>query len=214
MIPLIIVISVLIVVLFFVALVSLIFLIVSAVNKNASKVKKNRIIFFSSLAVFLILTGLDIYLIASYLYTNRNEIINKTVEKSADILSNGLALTASNFEKNWDKNLLKKFEKLEISISSSKFKIENGNKKYQIDLIFNNKNLPEVKIYLHDLIENNYLVSCDDKDLVYILNLNITKNDTDKIPVGKTKHSFEVNIPKDINLKYIRFVHKNIILPE
>jgi hypothetical protein len=210
MIPLVIIISVLIAVLFFVSLGFLISFIISIVKKDEAKRKRTSIMFFSSLILFIVLIGLDIYLIVSYVYTNRNAIIDKTIEKSSDILSKGLALTASNFEKNWDKNLIKKYENLEVSIYSSKFKVVKGNKKYQIELLFNNSNLDENKIYLHDLVGNNYIVVCDKDDLVYILNpVNV---DNDKIPVGKTKYSFKVTVSNEVNLDYIRFLHAKINL--
>ena len=212
MVPFLIIFTLLNFILFFLSFIYLIIFIVNLIRKNRERVKKSRMMLIIFSLGFLILTSLDIYLIVSYIYKNRNVILDKTVEKTSEIFSDSLAQTASNFEKNWDSTLLKKFEKLDISVIKSDYEIENGNKVYTIDLLFINSNPDNSKIYLHDLLNNNYLVSCNNDDIVYII-----KNETyetDKMPVGKTKGSFSVSIPKNENLAYIRFIHKKIQIIE
>jgi hypothetical protein len=210
MVPFLIFFTLLIAMLFLASIIFLISFIVFSIKKNQEKIKKFRLLFIIFFALSLILSGLDIYLIISYIYNNRNVIIEKTIEKSSDIISDSLAQTVSGFEKNWDKTLLKKFENLDITLVSSNQKVKDKKIIYTLELLFNNTNPDNAKIYFHDLLENNYLVACDKDDVVFIMKA--IEYNSDKIPVGKTKGTFEVELKKDDNLTYIRFVHKKIMI--
>jgi hypothetical protein len=214
MLALIIAISVLIVISFFTILVSGISLIAKSVRKKAEGKKSSKITLIASSVLFLAFIGLNVYFIINYVYNNRVAIVNKTVESGAEVLSKGLALTVSNLEKNWDRTLIKKFEKLEISILKTEVANVKDGKKYKFDLFLNNTNPMDIKIYMHDLFNNNYLVVCDKDDFVYLFGDKKWQctvfYQIDAIPVGKSKASFEITLPKDVNLDYIRFMKEKI----
>lgn len=193
----------------FIVIVVLLFrLILRVIQKTAIPVKKTAITLSSLFLLFIILGSIDVYLAGSYIYAHRGVIM----DKGAEVIGGGLALTAAHFEQGWDKNLIKKFGNLEISVVKSGFSNGRKGKKYEIELMLDNHNPADDKIYFHDLIENNYLVICDRQDLVHPFGKNKINYETDKIPAGKTKASFEMIVSNDVTLEYIRFVTNRINL--
>jgi hypothetical protein len=155
------------------------------------------------------------------------EGIGKGFAAAGEGIGQGIASAAQSFEKNWDKGRLQQLQNLHISFSSMNYEVQNGIKIYDIELIFDNKSPMEIKLYLDDLIGNHYLFVCDKDDFVYTIPLEykrITSQKTNDgttvtstqysntiIPFGKTKYSFNVAVPSDVDLTYARFV--NTIIP-
>lgn len=135
---------------------------------------KNIIRTVVSAVVFVILGGLNTFLIIKYVYDNRNEIgktayslITTAIDKTAEYMARGAIATASTFTKSYNSNVIKQFENLDISYSSSKFEIDEDNKIYEIELVLDNKIQRNEEIYFGSLVQKNYLIACDIDDYVY-----------------------------------------------
>jgi hypothetical protein len=202
----IVIISIIIGLLFFVVAASLIAFIYNSIRRNMDSKKKSAKVLMPSAIIFVLLIGVNIFLIVTYIYKNRENILNKT----SDGVAMGLASTFQNFEKNWDKNRLKQLENLTISLSEIKYEVEEDKKQCMIELIFENRAPADMKLYFSDLLGNNYLVACDKDDFVYSLYLN--KNWDQNIPLGKSRYIFIANAPNDIEITHVRYVDKNIMM--
>jgi hypothetical protein len=231
----IVIIAVVIGLLFCTILASLIVFIYNMVKKNDTvKNKSLKVLIFSAI-IWVLLIGVNTILIVSYLYKNREEIIDKSVRIPAEIAGKGFALTFQSFEKNWDQNRLQQLQNLHIYHSSMDYELQNETKIYDIELIFDNTSPTEIKLYLDDLIGNHYLLVCDKDDFVYTLPLVHTKirstQTTEQtgdgvtsrtetastqyantiIPFGKSRFRFNVTVPSDVEITYARFV--NTVIP-
>ena len=162
---------------------------------------------------FLIFGSLKIYSLVEYVFKNRNEIISKSLSVTSDVLSKGLTLTASNFEKNWDKQIIEELKDVKVEIKSVNYETtDKGNKCILELIIVNNVSNDQRKLYIHDLLENNYLVAYDNDDFVHTIDVKEYEND--KIPYGKSKGLFETNIDKDATIKGISFLNNKIEVKE
>jgi hypothetical protein len=190
------------------SLVLLIILLIAIKNK-----KKFWYVYLLLSLSFLVFGSLKIYSIIAYVIKNRNEIITKSLSATSDVLSKGLTLTASNFEKNWDKQIIDELKDVKIEIKSVKYENTDKGKKCILEIIvINNVSNDQRKIYMHDLLENNYLVAYDNDDFVHTIDIKEYEND--KIPFGKSKGIFETNIDKDSLIKGISFLNNKIEIKE
>jgi energy-coupling factor transporter transmembrane protein EcfT len=223
-------------ILFFVLAISLVVFIYSTVKKNGEAKKKCLQILIPSAAVWVVLIGVNIFLIITFLYKNKDEIIDQAVRIPAEMAGKGLALTFQSFEKNWDQNRIQQLQNLYISFSSMDFENKNGEKIYSIELIFDNNTPAEVKLYLDDLIGNHYLAACDSDDFAYSLQLVYTSIEIEKttemtsngttekttqtsrqysdtiIPFGKSRYRFNITVPEDVEITHVRFLNNTIPL--
>ncbi|MDR2662955.1 MAG: hypothetical protein LBC31_08170 [Treponema sp.] len=226
----IVIIAVVIGILFCTVLVSLIVFLYNMAQKNDNAKKKSLKVLIPAAIIWVLLIGVNTILIVNHIYTNREEIIDKSVRIPAEIAGKGLALTFQSFEKNWDQNRLQQLQNLHISFSSMDYELQNDTKIYDIELIFDNASPTEIKLYLDDLIGNHYLVVCDNDDFVYTLPLVYTRirstqttEQTDEgvssktevasiqyadtiIPFGKSRFRFNVTVPGDVEITQARFV--------
>ena len=191
------------------AVILFILLVVSIITTVVHKKKSSSFLAAMSIS-FLVVILADAVAIGYYIYNNHDTILSTVLEKTSDITSDGLALTASNFEENWDKELIKNFGNVFISVRSVEFQLEDNEKIYTIEVIIDNRNEEKRKMYFHDLMENNYLVACDTDDIVHVMKT--VKYENDKIPVGKTIATYKVTVDKDVTLSYLRFIGKKISL--
>ncbi len=191
------------------AVILFILLVVSIITTVIHKKKSSSFLVAMSIS-FLVVILADAVVIGYYVYNNHEKIVSTVLEKTSDITSHGLALTASNFEENWDKELIKNFGNVFISVRSVAFQVEKNEKIYTIEVVIDNHNEPKRKMYFHDLMNNNYLVACDTDDIVYVMET--VKYDNDKIPVGKTIAKYTVAVAKDATLSYLRFIAEKISL--
>jgi hypothetical protein len=233
----IVIIAVLIGLLFIAAAVSLVSFIYSCIRKNDALKKKSFKFFVPSAILCIILFGVNIVLIVTFVHKNRGEILDKAVRIPAEMAGKGLALTFQSFEKNWDQNRIQQLQNLHVSASTIDYTIENETRVYDIELIFDNDSPTEIKLYLDDLIGNHYLVVCDKDDFVYLLEISdrlmssvTTERSTEQttdgvtertattstryantiIPFGKSKFGFTVTVPGDVEITHARFV-KDVI---
>lgn len=232
----IIIIAILIGILFLVVAISLIALIYNNVKKNGEAKKKCLRVLIPSAAIWVVLIGVNIFLIVTFLYKNKDEIIDQAVRIPAEMTGKGLALTFQSFEKNWDQNRIQQLQNLHISFSSMDFENKDGEKIYSIELIFDNNSPTDVKLYLDDLIGNHYLAACDSDNFAYSLQLFYTSLEIEKttettsngtterttqtskqysdtiIPFGKSRYSFNITVPENIELTHVRFLNNSIPL--
>jgi hypothetical protein len=232
----IVIIAIIIGVLFFVSAVSLGVFIYNAVKKNDDAKKKSLKILIPSAVIWVVLTGINIFLIITFLYKNREEIIDQAVRVPAEMAGKGLALTVQSFEKNWDQNRIQQLQNLNISFSSVDSEDNDGERVYDIELIFDNNSPAEVKLYLDDLIGNHYLSAGDKDDFVYPIQLFYNSVETETttvktdngttertiqtssqypdtiIPFGKSKYRFTLSVPKNVEITHVRFINNKIQL--
>ena len=188
-------------ILFWVVVASLIAFIYHNAKKNDNAKKISLKILITSVIIWILLIVINIVLLITFLYNNKEAIFDKSVRIPAEMMGKGLALTFQNFEKSWDKNRLEQLKNLQISPSSMNYKIKDGTRIYDIELIFDNNSPPEVTLYFDNLTGNNYLVVCDKDDFVYLLDKTFGK-----IPFGKSKFKFTVTVPKDVDITHARFI--------
>jgi hypothetical protein len=235
----IIIIAVVIGILFLILAVSLGVLIYGNVTKNGDTKKKSLRVLIPTVIVWVLLIGVNIVLIVTFVYNNRAEIIDKSVRIPAEMAGKGLALTFQSFEKNWDQNRLLQLENLRVSPSSMDYETKDGRRIYDIELIFDNNSPTEIKLYLDDLIGNHYLLACDKDDFVYTMKISdrpmtsvtterMTEQRTDDtterttttstdyantiIPFGKSRFRFTLTVPEDVEITHARFVQNTIPL--
>jgi heme/copper-type cytochrome/quinol oxidase subunit 2 len=207
----IVVIAVIIGLLFFTVAISLISFIYNGIKKNEAAKKKSFWVLVPSAIVWILLIALNTILIITFFHKNKEEILDKAVRIPAEIAGKGLALAYQSLEKNWDQGIIQQFQNLNISPSTMNYVVKDKNRIYDIELIFDNTSPTEIKLYLSDIIRNNYLVVCDKDDFVYLLEPSSQRTNT-IIPFGKSKLKFMVTAPKDVEITHARFINTIIQL--
>ncbi|GHU79232.1 hypothetical protein FACS189462_4790 [Spirochaetia bacterium] len=229
--------SVLTVVAIFMAIVALVGVIINF-KKDIEKRKKCFFQLIISIILFIVLGGVNTYLIIKYVYDNREIIaekadaaINTAIDKTAEYSTRGVLATASAYSKSYNASIIKQFKDLAISFSSSTFEIKDGKKVYEIEVLLDNKIPQNEEIYFGNLVAKNYLIACDADEFVY----DIVPMDTDagfsnsselisffeflldreyskygKILPGKTKHKILVMVPENVDIVSLRFLDKKI----
>ncbi|GHV11156.1 hypothetical protein FACS189491_01890 [Spirochaetia bacterium] len=229
--------SVLTVIAIFTAIVALVGVIINF-KKDVEKRKKYFFQLIISIILFIVLGGVNTYLIIKYVYDNREIIaekadaaINTAIDKTAEYSTRGVLATASAYSKSYNASIIKQFENLAISFSSSTFEIKDGKKVYEIEVLLDNKIPQNEEIYFGNLVAKNYLIACDADEFVY----DIVPMDTDagfsnsselisffeflldreyskygKILPGKTRHKILVMVPENVDIVSLRFLDKKI----
>ncbi|MDR2701487.1 MAG: hypothetical protein LBB72_03545 [Spirochaetaceae bacterium] len=205
-------ISIIIGILFLVVLISLGFFIYSTISKRTDLHKKSLRFLLSAAFAWILLIGVNTFLIIKFVYNNGEKIIDTALETTDRLVSNGYSLPIQFLEKKWEKNRLAKLENLTIFLDSIKYETRGDLRKYTIGLIFNNNSPTDVKLYFSDLLENNYIVACDKDDFVYPMQLRDKQGDL--ILFGKSRHYFLVDVPRGVEIDHIRYVYKNITLDD
>ncbi|GHT79196.1 hypothetical protein FACS1894130_07260 [Spirochaetia bacterium] len=229
--------SILTVIAIFTAIVALVGVIINF-KKDIEKRKKCLFQLIISIILFIVLGGVNTYLIIKYVYDNREIIaekadaaINTAIDKTAEYSTRGVLATASAYNKSYNASIIKQFENLAISFSSSTFEIKDGKKVYEIEVLLDNKIPQNEEIYFGNLVAKNYLIACDADEFVY----DIVPMDTDagfsnsselisffeflldreyskygKILPGKTKHKILAMVPENVDIVSLRFLDKQI----
>lgn len=215
---------------------------VKAIAHFKEREKRNRglVRFAISSAAFIVLVGLNTFLIIKYIYDNRGQIaetadkiITSAIDKTAEYTVRGAIATASTFSKAYDAGVIKQFENLSITYSSSKYEFDKDKDKkiYEIELVLDNSIPSNEEIYFGSLVQKNYLIACDGDDFVY----EIIPEDGDagyaqdrelialveffvgreytkygKILPGKSRHKILAVVPNDVEIKYLLFLGKRI----
>jgi hypothetical protein len=212
------------------------------INFKTDKQKRNKniIIFAACCILVLFLGGLNTVFIVKLIYDNRSkiantadELINTAIDKTVEYTVRGAMGTAQTFSRSYNASVIKQFENLDISFSSSKFELdkEKEQKIYEIEVILDNKIQRNEEIYFGSLVQKNYLIACDVDDFVYriipedsdggyikerelialvefFMNREYTK--FGKILPGKSLHKILVVVPKDVEISYLMFLDKRI----
>ncbi|GMO42194.1 MAG: hypothetical protein Pg6C_03540 [Treponemataceae bacterium] len=205
----------------------------AVLNFKSDKTKRNKNIirFVVSAAVFYIFWRIKHVhdnqptpLRIKYVYDNRAEIektavslITTAIDKTVEYTMRGAIATASTFTKTYNSNVIKQFENLDISCSSSKFEIADGKKIYEIELMLDNRIQRNEEIYFGSLVQKNYLIACDadsgfikDQSLIALVEFFVGREYTKfgKIMPGKTLHKILVAVPEAIEISYLQFLDK------
>jgi len=203
-------ISIVIGILFLVMLTSLGFFIFSAITKQNDLHKKSFRFLLSAAFAWILLIGVNTFLVIKFIYNNGEKIINTALETTDRTVSNGYTFFTQYFEKKLEENRLAKLDKLTIFLDSIKYETKGDYRKYTIGVILNNNNPMDVKLYFSDLLEKNYIVACDKDDYVYPIELRDKQGDL--ILFGKSRHYFVTDVPKNVEIDHIRYIYKNITL--
>ncbi|MBN1695912.1 MAG: hypothetical protein JW881_00240 [Spirochaetales bacterium] len=185
-------------------------LVVKVVQKKTVNKPAAIISIGSVFLLWVVLGCVNAFVIFSYVFEHKDEIIDSGIETTADIMAKTLVLTYKGVEKNWDAQLVKKLKNVSVTVSGSSHRLEKENRIYTIELLFDNPNPSSDNIGFYDLVNGNYLMVCDTEDIIYGLDM-VTCQST-YLPEGKTKAVFKVLVDEDVELSYIRFVESRIDL--
>jgi hypothetical protein len=200
-------------ILFFVVAISLIVFIYNLVSKNAVSQAKSLKVLIPSLIIWVLLIGVDVFLLITYLQKNGEQILDKSFEISSDLLSRGMASTLQGFERNWDKQRLEQLENLDISMVSIEYEDKDGRededptREYTIGLVLKNNSPAEVKLYFGDLLENHYLVAIDTDNFAYGL---WEKDGQYVIVFGESKCFVTASVGQDVTIDHVRYKNEDI----
>jgi hypothetical protein len=207
------------------------------IKKDNEKVRMNVIKLIVFVIALVIMGGLNTVLIIKYSYDNRHKIadaadkvITSAIDTTAKYAVRSWTVTASEYSKAYNSNVIKQFENLDIKYLSETSETKDGKKVYEITLEFNNNVPLNEQLYLGNIISNKYLLACDSEDYVYdivpmdtgaftddtglislfefIFNRDYTKYGN--ILRGKTKQKVLVSVPEDVKIAYLRFLNKKI----
>ncbi|MDR2517988.1 MAG: hypothetical protein LBD13_01055 [Spirochaetaceae bacterium] len=195
-------------ILFFVVIGSCAGMIYHGANKNEGPKKKSFAVFIPSVIVWAALAAVNTALIVTFIYKNKETILDIGTRLPAEIAGKSLALTVQNFEKSWDENRLRQLANLHISPLSLKYEVQDSLKHYTAAFILDNQSPPEVRLYFSDLIDNHYLAVCDSEDFVYPLAIPLGA--ANAIPFGKNEFSFTVTVNETVEITSARFIQKKI----
>lgn len=194
----------------------IIFAIMATVSKLRGKkqVKRNVVLLICAAVIFFGLVSLDLYFVFSGIEKNKEQIKNSAEEKAmqaAEIAGKGFVKTFDSILKSWDERSVKRMDNIDVSIINSSQKVESDKKTYRVEVLFNNKNSSNSEsITIGVMIGGNYLMFCDKDDIVYAVD--DVKNESLIIPLGKSKETFTIEVEKNVELKYLRFVNKKVSL--
>ena len=207
MIPLIIT-SVALVMFFLVLLVTAIVLFVNMARKK-QKLKRDLSILIIVTLIFFSLVALDVYLFSSSLQYSKEKVKEIALD-AAETSGQGLVVTYDAMKKTWDDRSVEKLKNIDISISSCSEVINTDNNTYEIKVVFDNKNSTAESMSLDEMISLNYLMFSDKNDIVHGIDDSI--HETASLPMGKSEATLIVNVEKDVELTYLRFVDRKFAL--
>ena len=199
---------------FFIFIIRIIF---EIINKDKKQIKKNIIYLFITLLVMIILSGAGAYNFFRFVYDNREEIVDFTVDAldapirgASGIFSKSLRYTADDLWNNWDNEFVSQLANVDIEISEVKA-IESGDSViYDFLILFRNKNTTNSRISFYKLFNNNYLVAADQNDNLYSFVIFEDSYDFASLPKGKSEAAVSVKVRPGIEIKYIRWVEQKI----
>ena len=179
------------------------------VKKNEPAKKKSAAVFIPSVIAWGALVAINTTLIVTFIYKNKDAILDTSTRLPAELAGKGLALTAQSFEKSWDENRIRQLANLHISPLALEYEPLDNGKTYRLELILDNQSPPEIKLYLSDLINNHYLAACDAEYFVYPLEIT-ANHGNNAIPFGKNKFGFTVTVPAAVEITHVRFIREKI----
>lgn len=172
------------------------------------------LIFFSgALAVY------DIYLGASLVVENKDEIlgygqkaVSNTVAYGTTAVFEGFGKSFDHFEEKWDADYVRQLRNVDLEVKAMrKDSVDEVNDKVTVDLVFNNRNSGDDRLSLSHISELNYILIGDTSELYYPVVLPANHN-TRYLPAGKSAVTFEGIVPKDLEIKYVRLLDENKVV--
>jgi hypothetical protein len=149
------------------------------------------------------------------------DLVDKAAEAAGEVTANWLGTTAANVGKNYNKSVIERLKYLEISIDKISYETKNKKKVYTIELTINNTAPDNEKIYSDILIDDNYLVACDQDDYTYNLLLYKTGDEEseddyyddyydDTINAGKNHLTVYTELNESDEIDHLLFIDKSI----
>ena len=156
--------------------------------------------------------------------------VEKGAEIAGEATANWLGTMAGNVGKNFNETIAERFAYLEISVNEVD-KIEpetepdadedvaaesddDGIMRYAIELTINNTAPDNEKMYIDTLLNDHYLVACDQNDYTYSLATENSYNRSDNlIKPGKSKLTVYTELSDQDELSYLLFIGNKINLP-
>jgi hypothetical protein len=134
---------------------------------------------------------------------NEDPIIERILNSGADTTSKVMVYTFENIEKNWNKDILKKANKISFDIISLEKNDSKDIKKdvYKINLLLTNNNGKGKPISSWDLVSQNILFGLDKNDVFQ--SVQVTDQTAESIPTGKSYLGIKIEVPKYTQLKQI-----------
>lgn len=200
--------SVALVMFFLVLLVSAIVLFVNMARKK-QKLKRDLTLVIVLTVVFFSLIALDIHWVSSSFEYNKAKLKEISLD-AAETSGEGLVVTYDAAKKKWDERSVEKLKNIDITISKCTEQMNVDKKTYEVKIIFDNKNSNAESMSLDEMIGLNYLMFCDKNDIVH--GIDDRKQETAGLPTGKSEATLIVNVEKDVELTYLRFVDRKFPL--
>jgi hypothetical protein len=197
--------SLAIVLFFLVLLITAIILLVNKVRKK-DRVKRDLSVLIIITLIFFSLVGLDTYLISSGILKSGKD----AASDAAYATGKGLVITYDAVKKTWDERSIKSLDNIDVTMLKSSEEIKDDIKTYEVKVLFTNKNSNAESMSIAEMIACNYLVFCDEDDIVYAID--DSKTETFSLPIGKSEVTLFIHVEKDVKLKYLRFVNKEVVM--
>jgi hypothetical protein len=107
---------------------------------------------------------------------------------------------------------------LEISVDKIDYKTKDKKKNYTIELTLNNTAPEDEKMYVYILLDDNYLIACDQNDYTYSLTSYLDPDDQyeyydETIISGKSRLTVYTELDEADEIAYLQFNDKEISLP-
>ena len=182
--------------------------------RKSPKTRRHVITLVLATVLFFGLIATDILLISGNIREHKQELAQATEDtamQAAELTGKGLVKTFDAFVAAWDKRSTERMKNITLTVVKSENKVENGQKTYTVEVLFNNLNKTNAEsISSMEMVAGNSLVFCDAEDIVYAIDDTI--NESFNLPAGKTKATLLVNVDEGVNLTYIRFIDQKIPL--
>ena len=146
------------------------------------------------------------------------EVANQAAEFAGEVTASWLGTTAGKVGESYNKATIERLQAVAVTVEKITHEEEGEQKNYTITLTLNNSAPDKDKVYVEDLLEDNYLIACDKRDYAYrllIYNPNNGSTDYDNmlIMVGKSRMTVYTSVPVSEEISYLRYVGEKISLP-
>jgi len=147
----------------------------------------------------------------------------EAAEYAGELTANWLGTTAANVGKAYNKSVVERLKYLDITVDKIESENKDGETNYTIELSLNNSAPDNEKIHIGNLLEDHYLVACDQKDYTYSLLAYTNEDEADEyyeeygnediIKGGKSRLTVYTTLPEADEISYLLFIDKKISLP-
>jgi hypothetical protein len=148
------------------------------------------------------------------------EKAQEAAEAVGKVTASWLGTTAANVGKNYNKSVVERLKYLEITVEGITHETKDGKKDYTIKLTLNNTAPDNEKIHIDNLLDDNYLIACDQNDYSYSLSPYGYDEDEDYdyeyeelVNPGKSHLTVYTELDEADEIAYLQFIDKKISLP-